>query len=161
MVTDRELIDAAAKGLRIEAEPFKPLAERLGLSQDEVIDRLKGMIEAGKVRRFAASVRHQPIGYLFNAMILARTDEEDLDRIGQAACSIKAVSHCYQRSHPDGDPWCLYIMAHHRDEARLDDVIEEIRNLPGVRALEICRSIEELKKTSLSGVTSNVKKLKR
>lgn len=161
MVTDRELIDMAAKGLGIEAEPFKPLAERFGISQDEVIARLKGMIESGKVRRFAASVRHQPIGYHFNAMILARTDEDNLDRLGSAACSLEAVSHCYQRSHPDGDPWCLYIMAHGRDETRLDEVIAAIRNLPGVRDVEVCTSLRELKKTSLSGVTTDLKRLER
>ena len=40
MVSDREFIDAAAKGLKIEAEPFKPLAEKLGLSVDQVIERV-------------------------------------------------------------------------------------------------------------------------
>lgn len=153
---DRHFIDAAAKGLAIEARPFLPLAERLGLSEVEVVERLKRLVAEGKVRRFAASVRHQPLGYLENAMVIARVDENAVDRVGQAASQIPAVSHCYLRAHPDGDPFCVYIMVHGQDPEALAAAVEKIRALPGVRALEVCRSTAELKKTSLSGVSSEL-----
>lgn len=160
MASDRELIDCLAKGLEIEARPFQALAERFNMSEEEVVDRLQGMIEEGKVKRFAASVRHQPMGFAHNAMILARTDEENLDRVGRAASGYDEVSHCYQRSHPDGDPWCVYVMVHDRDKGRLDQVIKEIGSLPGVKGVEVCTSLEELKKTSLAGVTTDLSRLK-
>jgi|WetSurMetagenome_2_1015567.scaffolds.fasta_scaffold1069833_1 siroheme decarboxylase len=154
-MNDREFIDAAAKGLKIEAEPFKPLAERLKVPQAEVIAFLKRLIEEGKVRRFAASVRHQPIGYVDNAMVIARVAPEQLEAAGEAASRLPAASHCYQRQHPDGDPHCLYIMVHAHDSAALDLALSELRALPGLRALEILRSRAELKKISLSGVTTS------
>jgi siroheme decarboxylase len=155
-MNDREFIDAAAKGLKIEAEPFKPLAERFGVDQAEVIALLKKLIAEGKVRRFAASVRHQPIGYVVNAMVIARIEPEQLEAAGQAASRLTAASHCYQRQHPDGDPHCLYIMVHAHDTDALDLALAELRALPGLRALEICRSRGELKKISLSGVSSEL-----
>lgn len=156
MTTDLDFIDAAAKGLAIEAEPLKPLAEKLGLSVEAVIARLERLIDEGKVRRFAASVRHQPMGYRFNAMVIARTGERDIEEVGTAASALDAVSHCYQRAHPDGDPWCVYIMMHGRDKETVDKTFAELKQISGVKELEICQSVEELKKTSVSGVTTNL-----
>lgn len=158
MVTDREFIDKAAQGLPIEAEPFARLAADLGLAQEEVIARLKRLIAEGKVKRFAASVRHQPLGYAHNAMLLARVEPGRMDELGREIGGIVEVSHCYHRHHPDGDPDCLYIMIHTRDKPRMDEIVDAIGALPGVRGLEVCTSLLELKKTSLSRISASVKR---
>lgn len=158
MVTDREFIDRAARGLEIEAEPFARLAADLGLSQAEVIARLKRLIAEGKVKRFAASVRHKPMGYAHNTMLLARAEPGRLDELGEAASRFSEVSHCYHRQHPDGDPDCLYIMIHTREKERMDEIIGAISAMVGVRGVEVCTSLVELKKTSLSGVSSSLKR---
>ncbi len=159
MVTDREFIDAAAKGLEIEAEPFNALAGKLGITVEEVLSRISRLISENKVRRFSASVRHQPMGYEHNAMVIARTDEAGLEAAGEAAAAIEAVSHCYHRSHPDGYPWCVYIMVHGMDEKTVAEAIGRIRNIPRISSLEILASREELKKTSLSGVSTDLDNL--
>jgi DNA-binding Lrp family transcriptional regulator len=156
MITDREFIDVAAKGLEIEKEPLKPLADRLGMTIEEVIEQMKRLIDEGKVRRFAASVRHQPMGYTYNAMVIVRTDPSHLDRVGASASALAAVSHCYQRAHPDGDPCCVYIMMHGRKKETVDKTVAEIKRIGGVKELEICQSVAELKKTSVSGVTTKI-----
>lgn len=155
MIDDREFINAAAKGLPIAAEPFSALAKQSGLPVAEVIARIERLIAEGKVRRFAASVRHQPLGYAFNVMAIARTDPANLNLVGEAAAKLESVSHCYQRPHPDGDPFCVYIMIHGRVQATIDEAIAALRKIHGVRALEVCASLRELKKTSLSGVSSD------
>lgn len=159
MTSDRELIDAAAKGLPLEPEPWRDLARELSMSQEEIIERIGRLIEEGKVRRFAASVRHQPVGYSYNAMVVARTDEENLDRVGESAAAIEAVSHCYHRHHPDGDPWCVYVMVHGREKEIIDRAVEDIKSIPGVRETEVCHSTGELKKTSVSGITTEIDNL--
>jgi len=156
MTTDREFIDAAAKGFQLESAPFAALSRELKLSEEEVIERLRRLIAEGKVRRFAASVRHQPLGYAYNAMVIARAEAELLDRVGESAAALAAVSHCYHRPHPDGDPDCVYIMVHGRKSETVEEAIETIRRLPGVRSLEACYSTVELKKTSLSGVSTDL-----
>ena len=156
MISDREFIDAAAKGVPVCAEPFNFLAAKLALPEAEVIARLRDLIAAGKVRRFAASVRHQPLGYAFNVMALARSDQDHVEPVGKAGALLPAVSHCYQRPHPDGDPFCVYLMIHGREEETIAKTIAEIKALPGVRGIEVCPSIRELKKTSLSGVSSEL-----
>lgn len=153
---DRDFIDVAAKGLAVEAAPFRSLADKLGMSEAEVIERIGRLIKEGKVRRFAASVRHQPMGYSQNAMVIARTDEDNISAVGRAASSIDSVSHCYQRQHPDGDPWCVYIMVHGRGADALEQAVERIKEIPAIRGIEVCSSIAELKKTSVSGVSTDM-----
>lgn len=159
MVIDKELIDAAAKGLKIEKRPFKDLAERFNLTEQEVTDRIQRLIKEKKIRRFAASVRHQHMGFGHNAMILAKVKEEELDKVGHEACAIKAVSHCYQRSHPDGHPYCLYIMAHARDGEKMERIIDQVKSLDGIESIEVCSSLVELKKTSVSNLITDLKNL--
>jgi DNA-binding Lrp family transcriptional regulator len=154
MTTDREFIDLAAKGLEITPEPLKPLAQALNMTVDEVIARIARLIDEGKVRRFAASVRHQPIGFSYNAMVIAKVEEQAVDRVGGVARQIDAVSHCYHRDHPDGDPFCVYIMMHGRERATVEKALDQVKNIAGVRSVEVCESIEELKKSSVSGVTT-------
>ena len=155
MIDDRKFINAAAKGLPLEAEPFAVLAQLLGITEDEVIATLKRLIAEKKVRRFAASVRHQHIGYAHNAMLIARVpDQAAIVAVGEAAAQIPEVSHCYERPHPDGWPYCVYIMIHGRERATVDAAVARVRALPGIEKLEVLRSMGELKKTSLSGVSS-------
>ena len=156
MVSDREFIDAAGKGLELEARPFKPLAEALGLTEQEVLERMAALIEQGRVRRFAASVRHQPMGFSANAMVIARVQPEAVDRVGEQGSRLEAVSHCYHRSHPDGDPWCLYLMVHGQEEILVQETVAEISKIPGVREVAVYNSVAELKKTSLSGVSTDI-----
>jgi len=159
MVTDREFMDEAAKGLKIEEMPFKPLAEKLGMTEAEVIERIARLIDEGKVRRFAASVRHQPIGYSYNAMVMSRVEPEKMDDVGMTASGLDPVSHCYQRAHPDGDPNTIYIMVHGTEKETVDGAVRTIKELAGVRSVEVCASAGELKKTSLSGVTTDLDNL--
>ena len=156
MVSDREFIDAAAKGLELKARPFKPLANALGMSEQEVLERMEALIEQGRVRRFAASVRHQPMGFSANAMVIARVEPEAVDRVGEKGSELETVSHCYHRAHPDGDPWCLYMMVHGQDDALLRQTVAEISTIPGVREVAVYNSVAELKKTSLSGVSTEI-----
>jgi DNA-binding Lrp family transcriptional regulator len=153
MTSDREFINAAAKGLPLAADPFVDLARRLGMTEAEVIARIERLIAEKKVRRFAASVRHQHMGYAHNAMLIARVrDEEAVVAVGEATALIGEVSHCYERPHPDGWPHCVYIMVHGRDEATVEEAVEKVRAFPGVLRLEVCPSCGELKKTSLSSL---------
>jgi hypothetical protein len=45
-------------------------------------------------------------------------------------------------------------MVHGREEETVTRATEAVRAIPGIRALEVCRSLGELKKTSVSGVSS-------
>lgn len=49
---DRKLLKSIQDGIPIAPEPFKQSAKELGISEDELISRLAGMIKDGAIRRF-------------------------------------------------------------------------------------------------------------
>ena len=65
---DVKLIKHIQEGLPVTKTPYKDIGQALGMSEDEVIQRLKKLLECGKIRRLAASIAHRKIGIDANAM---------------------------------------------------------------------------------------------
>ena len=58
---DIGLLKSTQDGIPITSEPFKQIAMKLGISEDEVLGRLASMIKGGVIRRFGASIGHRAI----------------------------------------------------------------------------------------------------
>jgi DNA-binding Lrp family transcriptional regulator len=52
--TDVKLLKLVQDGIPLTHSPFKGFAAELGITEQEVVDRLKSLQKAGKIRRFAA-----------------------------------------------------------------------------------------------------------
>ncbi|MEK7775960.1 MAG: Lrp/AsnC family transcriptional regulator, partial [Planctomycetota bacterium] len=59
---DVKLIKHIQEGLPVTKTPYKDIGAALGMTEDEVIQRLKKLLDAGKIRRLAASIAHRKIG---------------------------------------------------------------------------------------------------
>ena len=60
---DRQIIQATQAGLPLVAEPYQAVAEQLGISADEVMQRVTAMQNSGVIRRIGAVPNHYKIGY--------------------------------------------------------------------------------------------------
>ncbi|MCK4867391.1 MAG: Lrp/AsnC family transcriptional regulator, partial [Alphaproteobacteria bacterium] len=49
---DRELINALHGGVPIEERPYAAIAERLAMTEEEVIERLRALLESRTLTRF-------------------------------------------------------------------------------------------------------------
>ncbi|MEE9514491.1 MAG: Lrp/AsnC family transcriptional regulator, partial [Candidatus Brocadiales bacterium] len=70
--TDIKLLRHIQDGIPLTERPYQNIADALGLSEDEVMDRIKRLLDEKKIRRFAASVAHRKIGINSNAMTVWR-----------------------------------------------------------------------------------------
>jgi DNA-binding Lrp family transcriptional regulator len=115
-----DLIEAIQAGLPLVSRPYREIGARLGMSEQAVIGRLRGMIEAGIIKRLGVVVRHHELGYRANAMVVWDIPDERVDRIGRQLGDIDCVTLCYQRPRrlPDW-PYNLFCMVHGQDR---DDV---------------------------------------
>ncbi len=73
---DREIIQATQAGLPLTPEPYQTLAEQLGLSAEEVMQRLSAMQDSGIIRRIGAVPNHYKLGYRFNGMTVWNVPDE-------------------------------------------------------------------------------------
>ena len=68
---DWELIHYIQADLPEDRRPFLVLAEKLGWSEDEVLNRIRRLMDQGAIKRFGALVRHQNLGFKGNATSLS------------------------------------------------------------------------------------------
>lgn len=126
--TDRCILAAIEDGLPMVSRPYLAVAQRLGLTEDEVIDRLGAMLEGGIVKRFGFIVRHHELGYKANAMVVWDVPGGEVDEIGQRMAQLPFVTLCYRRERrPPAWPYNLFCMIHGRDRETVRTQIDRIR----------------------------------
>lgn len=131
------------------AGPFADLGQKLGLSEDEVVEIIRGLRNRGVLRRFGATLRHQKSGFTANAMVAWQVDENKIEEVGSIMASFREVTHCYQRKTAPGWTKNLYTMIHasSREGCRL--LAQKMADAAGINDYELLFSHEELKKTSM------------
>ncbi len=149
---DRQLIVATQEGLPLTPRPYHDIAEKLGVSPDEVITRMQRMKDAGVIRRIAAVPDHYKLGYTLNGMTVWDVPDNMVQELGRKLGAMDPVSHCYQRPrHPPLWNYNLFAMVHGRTQEEVDIHIQAIVDLLGEhnRGNEVLFSKRILKKTGL------------
>lgn len=133
--------------LPVMERPFLALARRTGISEQALLLRAKRLLSSGIMRRFAAVLRHQRVGYTANAMAVWQVPENRIARAGRAAASFAAVSHCYQRATAPGWPYNLFAMIHGRARADCLRVADRISATIGNPPRALLFTTREYKKS--------------
>jgi DNA-binding Lrp family transcriptional regulator len=150
--TDEAIVRATQAGLPLVAEPYRALAQQLGIRQAELLERLEAMLADGRIRRIGAVPNHYALGYTANAMSVWDVADDAVDSLGARVGALPCVSHCYRRPRrlPDWR-YNLFAMVHGRSRAQTAAQLEEIRALlgPALAASDVLYSTRILKTTGL------------
>jgi DNA-binding Lrp family transcriptional regulator len=147
---DLKIMRATQAGLPLTPQPYHALAERLQLSAEEVIERMRRMQDLGVIRRIGAVPNHYTLGYRFNGMTVWNVPDDKVDKLGQKIGRLDFVSHCYQRPrHLPLWPYNLFAMVHGKSQEAVDRQIEQIAEILGDDNLgsDVLYSSRILKKT--------------
>lgn len=149
---DKEILLFVQDDLPLESRPFEKLSQSIGLSEEEICDRVSRSVESGLIRRFGAVLHHRKAGYTANAMVVWKVHEGKRDEAAGILASDNAVSHVYSRT---GFPeWGsgLFSMIHARDENELGNLIscfaDDISDC--ISDYRVLRTIREFKKSSMT-----------
>jgi DNA-binding Lrp family transcriptional regulator len=148
-IIDRKLLKSIQDGIPIATEPFNQAAKELGISEDEVISRLAGMIKNGTIRRFGASIGHRAIGITANAMCTWNVPDDKVEEVGAIMAGFAEVTHCYERPRYPGWKYNLFTMIHAYSREECEKVAKEISIATGIRDYSILFSEKEFKKTGV------------
>ncbi|HEU03612.1 MAG TPA: Lrp/AsnC family transcriptional regulator [Nitrosopumilus sp.] len=144
---DKEFIRELQKDLAITDKPFLKAAQKLGMSEDQIFEKLKHYEEIGVMRRYAAILRHRDVGFVANGMIVWKVPEQRIIEVGEKLGAFPQVSHCYQRPvYPDW-PYNVFSMIHCKSQEEASDMAKEIQNQINVDEYKILFSAKEFKKT--------------
>jgi siroheme decarboxylase len=132
----------------LTGHPFQRIAGIAGLTEGEVLSLAGGLRKRGIIRKFAAIIRHQKVGYTHNVMVLWAVPPAHAEAAGKALSSFEEVTHCYERTPPFAGRYNLFTMVHFRNEA--DEVLlREMALAVGIADFRVLRSLEEFKKNSM------------
>ncbi len=123
---EKRLIDLLSEGLPLCERPYLALAEKLGVSEKEVIEGIRVLLEKGYIRRFGATVRHDRSGYEGNVMVAWQVPEDRLEEVGRVCAQKPFVTHCYVRKTASGWPYNFYTMIHASDENVCRRLVERL-----------------------------------
>ena len=146
---DRKIINLIQGDVPVEAHPFRQLAQETGISEQEVVDRIRHLQERGALRRWGAVLRHQRAGYTANAMVAWRVEADQADAAGSMMSQSKHISHCYLRQVPADFGYNLFAMFHARSETELDRMIRDVAEQTGIKDYAVIKSLKEYKKVSM------------
>ncbi len=125
LASAEDLIEVIQSGLPLVARPYQEIAERLGWSEQLVIEKLKTMVDGGIIKRLGIVVRHHELGYRANAMVVWDVDDDQIDQLGQQLGQQDCVTLCYQRPRmlPEW-PYNLFCMVHGRNREEVLECID-------------------------------------
>ncbi len=146
---DKKIIQALQGDFPIVAEPFKLLAKQIGISEEELLQRMHSYKKSGKIRKMGAVLRHREIGFKANVLCAWAVPEERLDEIAEKMAAHPAVSHCYDRNvYPDW-PYNVYTMIHGHSRKECEQIVREMGRKYHLTDKAMLYSVKEWKKTSM------------
>lgn len=147
---EKKIIHQLQQDLPVVKRPFAVVAERLGISEAELLEKVRELIADGTIRRFGATLRHQRSGFDANAMVVWDVEPEEAQEVGAIFASFREVTHCYQRPTMPGWPYRLFTMIHAPSREKCRQIAEKMAEAAGVRKYDLLYTEEELKKTTMA-----------
>ncbi|HET8720073.1 MAG TPA: Lrp/AsnC family transcriptional regulator [Candidatus Nitrosotenuis sp.] len=144
---DKEFIRQLQKDLQVVDRPFLDAAQHLGMTEDQVFEKLRHYEEIGVMRRFAAILRHRDVGFVANGMIVWQVPEQRIEEVGATLGAFPQVSHCYQRPVYADWPYNVFSMIHCKSMDEAESMAKEIQGHINVDNYKILFSSREFKKT--------------
>jgi DNA-binding Lrp family transcriptional regulator len=149
---DRRIIAATQAGLPLVPEPYRAVAEMLGLNETEIIARFQRLLADGAIRRIGAIPNHYALGFAANGMSVWDIEDTAVAGLGPRIGALDCVTHCYERPrHPPLWPYNMFAMVHGRSRDEVYEKVARISALVGeaARSYDILFSTRILKKTGL------------
>jgi siroheme decarboxylase len=95
---DRKLINALQGDFPLVREPYRQVAETLGLDEDELLRRLDAMLERRVLTRFGPMFQIERAGGAF-VLAAMRVPDADFERVTAQVNAFAEVAHNYRREH--------------------------------------------------------------
>ncbi|MCG8688578.1 MAG: Lrp/AsnC family transcriptional regulator [Desulfobacterales bacterium] len=146
---EKKIISMLQTDIPVTKRPFKDMAEKIGITEDEFLEVLSSLNDRNMIRRFGATLKHQKSGYKANAMVAWKVPEERVEEVGKIMASFREVTHCYRRNPAPGWDKNLYTMVHGATEEDCYAIVDRISKAAKEKDYHLLFSRQELKKTSM------------
>jgi len=131
--SDFEILDALQDDLPIVSRPWKAIADRLGISETVMLERVKILQDAGIIRGISPVLESRQMGLHAATLVALHVPEERLEEIAAIISSHEEVSHNFQRDHY----YSLWFTIAAENEAGIRKVMDDILQRTGIPASDV------------------------
>jgi DNA-binding Lrp family transcriptional regulator len=138
---DRKILNLIQVDFPVSPRPYQELGERLGISEREVIRRVKALRFSGIIRRIGGSFDSRALGFC-STLCAAKVPPETVEDFNRVINAYPGVTHNYMRSHAY-NVWFTFIgetreeIDRALDTVTLETGIQDILSLPARRTFKI------------------------
>ena len=128
---DKCLLNDYQRDFPLDSRPYQLLADRFGVSEDEIINRLSRLQEEGYISRIGGIFTPNKVGAsLLAAMKVPAARMTDVVPIIN---SYEGINHNYEREHA----YNLWFVATAPDDAQLEDLLTNLETDTGLSILRL------------------------
>ncbi len=143
---ERRILAVLQDGFPMSRTPYKDMADKAGISTEELLAVLGDWKRQGKIRRIGAIVNHYKIGLAAGAMIAWKVEPEHIEHVGKILAGFEEVSHCYERQTAENWPYNIYTMVHGATAKDIEQAVSRMSEACGISDYRILVTEKELKK---------------
>lgn len=138
---DREIINQIQSDFPINSRPFQTIAESIGTTEEDVLDRINRLKENNIIRRIGGNFVPEKLGFV-STLCAAKVPEDKIDEFAAVVNQYAGVTHNYQREN-QFNIWFTFIAESVEEiESNLKMIskktgINEILNLPATKVFKI------------------------
>ena len=146
---ERQVLLAIQDGLPLAPEPYREVGDRLGMSEERVMELVRSMLAEGKIKRLGAVPNHYALGIRANGMAVWDVPDDRVSEVGPRLGQMPEVTHCYRRPRrPPAWPYNLFAMVHGYTREEVLAAVERIARELSIAGLphEVIFSTRPLKK---------------
>ena len=150
---DKRILGAIQSDFPVCERPFRQIAQRLGISEETLIQRVAALKEKNVIRRFGAVFDSRKLGYVTTLVAVHIPEEVHLPAVAQEISKYPEVTHNYEREN-HYNLWFTIIAS---GKERITEIIDRVASLPGVSEVHNLPA-EELYKIRADFKTENMDK---
>ena len=124
---DKGLLNIIQTDFPISPSPYHVLGERLGISEEEALARVRALVESGIIRRIGPSFDTRKLGHV-STLVAAKVPAERLEEVAGIVSSFPQVTHNYGRDF-EYNLWFTIIA---KDESEIERTLDRIKARTGV-----------------------------
>ena len=80
---ERALLLIVQEGIPLSPAPYREVAERLGTSEEQVLEMLRSLLERRVIKRLAAVPNHYALGVTHNGMAVWAIPDDAVSEVGR------------------------------------------------------------------------------
>ena len=129
---DRNIVNHLQKGFPLSERPYADVAAQLGIEENELLDRLKRLLDEKVLSRFGPMYDVEKLGGAFS-LVAMKVPLDQYDRIAEVVNSYPQVAHNYQREH-ELNMW--YVLATESVQ-QIDEINQDIERRTGLKVFNM------------------------